>query len=171
MTFKKRATKSIALTLMVITVGTPMLNTVSAMETNVLKNTFVQHVENHDVIVKKVIENIELNKEQIEKDYNNLSKDVSSDSQRGVGSMTAKVVRTLLIKYKSKIITLLKKLPYGDKIASTFNKYFSSLISFLDGFIGGAYEAIYKFFRGVGFNHFWSDLFADGIMTVLGWLL
>ncbi|MGL6009183.1 MAG: hypothetical protein ACRC1D_06990 [Culicoidibacterales bacterium] len=91
--------------------------------------------------------------------------------ERGVISMSAKVLRQVLLKHKTKIITFLQILPYGDKLSSIFNQYFNPLISFLDKVVGGAHEMVYKFFKSVGFSDFWADLLADGIMLVIGWIV
>lgn len=116
--------------------------------------------------VDEILDYINLNKEQLNRDFYSTNK-----QERGVVTITTKVAKKLLIKYKTKIISLLKKLPYGSKLAGYFSKYFDKLCSFLDRVSGGAEKAIYDFFRSVGFSHFWADLLADGIMTVLGWLI
>lgn len=156
MKWKKRITKSITLALVGITFLTPTFNSISAMEKS-------------QIPISRNVEEMSIKQMSIYAD-DKLAM-VEDKNERGVATITAKVLRKTLIKYKSKIVTLLKKLPYGDTLSDMFVKYFDRLCSFLDKVSGGAQQAIYKFFRNMGFSHFWADLIADGIMTVIGWLL
>lgn len=170
MSFKKRVKKSFTLALIAITILTPLCSTSLAMELdNALLNTDVKNMiltEKSDISLDEIIKNVNLNNEAWSNEFHEENK-----QERGLVTITTKVARKMLTKYKTKIITLLKKLPYGNKLSSLFTKHFDKLCSFLDKVSGGAEQAIYKFFRGLGFSHFWSDLIADGIITVIGWLL
>lgn len=141
--------------------------TTFASERNPISITQNLNTSTSDKSLNEILEYIEANNAQLDRDFYSSN---SKQEKSGI-SITVKVAKKLIIKYKSKIISLLKKLPYGSKIAGYFTKYFDKLCNFLDTVSGGAKQAIYKFFRSVGFSHFWADLIADGIMTVLSWVI
>lgn len=96
---------------------------------------------------------------------------LTRNKERGVASITAKVAMQLLKKYKTKIVSMLKKLPYGSKLASMFLDKFDFIINALNNVTEGVEGAIRNALISCGFSYFWADLLADGIMTILGLLI
>ena len=96
---------------------------------------------------------------------------LTSNNERGFGSMTAKVAMQLLKKYKTKIVSMLKKLPYGAKLASLFLDKFDFIINALNNVTEGVEGAIRNALISCGLSYFWADLLADAIMTILGILI
>lgn len=95
----------------------------------------------------------------------------SNKDERGIGSITGKVIKKILLENKQKIVRLLSKLPNGDEIATIFLDHFDDLINILDDVKDGVEGAIRIFFKSVGFSDFWADIMADAIMTVIGFFL
>lgn len=106
----------------------------------------------------------------IKSEIANLSNNVNKDT-KGLGSLTGKIAKKLLIDNKQKVVRLLSKLPNGDEIATIFLDYFDDLINILDDVKDGVEGALRLFFKSVGFSYFWADLLADAIVTVISMLL
>ena len=100
-----------------------------------------------------------------------LTNSTTNKKQRGIGSISAKVAKQLLIKNKSKIANLLRKLPNGSRLSSIFLDRFNVITNALDRVTEGVEGAIRGALMKVGFSYFWADLLADAIMTILGFFI
>lgn len=161
---KKKISKVLILGLVITSISTilPKAQIVQAASKNnisYVKTEFNELNYNDYLNVKN-----EINKLKIENS-------LTSNKERGVASITAKVAVQLLKKYKTKIVSMLKKLPYGSKLASMFLDKFDFIINALNNVTEGVEGAIRNALISCGFSYFWADLLADGLMTILGLLI
>lgn len=90
----------------------------------------------------------------------------------GVVTITTKVLKKLLKEKLDTIVKNVRKVPgVGNAIGDFLEKNAGSLISFLDKVEGGAYEALVRFFVSRGMQQSTAEIWADVIVTVVGWLI
>jgi len=90
----------------------------------------------------------------------------------GIISISAKVLKKQLKENLDIIVKNVRKVPVvGNTIGDWLEKNAGPLISFLDKVEGGAYEALVRFFVGRGMEQSTAEIWADIIVTVVGWLI
>lgn len=142
MNFKKRLTKSIALALVGFTLATPLAGTVSAMEKGNVSNS----IEISSDFKRELLRELENEKQNIV--VQNIKDGEIPTQTQPRNKYLLRLVKDFLVKNKSRIIGWLRKVPgIGNKLADTFNKYFSTFINILENWDAGVEGAVYKFWR------------------------
>lgn len=97
----------------------------------------------------------------------------SQKEEKGVVSVTAKVLLKLLKEKGAAIIRAIKKIPgVGKAVGDFLEKHMGSLINFLEKVNGGAEQALIRFFTEImGLKQSTAEIWADVIMSVLGMFL
>ena len=142
MSFKKRATKSIALALVGVTLAIPYSGAVSAMEKGAVtkgieissdfKMNFLNELENEKTNIIMPI----INEDEIPK------------GPEARNKYLLRLVKEFLHKNKTKVVSWLRKIPgIGNKMADVFNNNLGKFISILDSWEAGVEGAVYKFWR------------------------
>lgn len=87
----------------------------------------------------------------------------------GVGGITVKVLYRVLKKYKSKIISGVKKINknWGVKLESKYSK----LLSYIEKGRGGVQSVLENALVKIGFKKDTAELIADVILTIVSWLI
>lgn len=95
-----------------------------------------------------------------------------TNETKGVVSITTKVLKKVLKEKGDDIILALRKIPaVGNTIGDFLQRHLGSLIDFLDKIEGGAEAALVRFFISMGMQESTAEIWADIIITVVGFLM
>ena len=143
MSLKKRANKSIAIALVGITLSTPFLSNVSAMEK---KEVITNNIEISTDFKNNLLRELEKDKSDIIMPIIGEEKIPREIEARN--KYLNRLVKDFLLNNKSNIVGWLRKIPgIGNKMADFFNANLGKFIKILDAWEAGVEGAVYKFWR------------------------
>lgn len=142
MGFRKKAIKSVSLSLVAVTIATPIFSTVSAMENSTGENQVIETYDSKDL--DEVSEYFELTSEEKQELIKNIEEYKSSEQveERALGLSVAK-----------KIVKIWDKLPYKVKVKIGAFGGLNYFLKILDGLTGAVDNMIYTVCKKMGMSN------------------